>query len=193
MPPINAPIERLSEGSRYRTWFVFLLLIVVIGLVVIYFIWFGWGGQKQQTRDQNVVPTMTIFAYVREVQPNDQGAYIAVDPAEWFTGQEAVEAAQADNKCPGQSTSTPCSLTNGYYIRNSETTTQPLVVSSVAMAEMQTLSTGSDGNNLWDQPITLNQWLNLFASSTKRDWKQTPFIFSLIRGKVTAIREQYIP
>src|SRR3989344_1686542 len=164
MTPINAPIERLQSGSRYAPWMWISLLAVLIALAGGIIAWSWWRGtNRQPAAGQSAPPVLTVFAYVREIQPNDQGAYAAVDPAEWFTGQAASQAAQADNQCSDESTSSLCSLPNGYYIRNSATDTQPLVIDAKATVAMQTLGTDATGNNFLDQPITLNQWIDLFT------------------------------
>lgn len=194
MTPINAPIERLSEGPSVRMWVWISVIAVLIALAALAVIgWSWWQGRQQPAQSTSTIPPLTMFGYVREIQPTDQGAYAAVDTAEWFSGQQALEAIRADKQCTVESTSTDCTVTNGYYIRNLDDTTQPLVIDGQSTIAMQTLSIGPDGTNNWDQMIDLPQWLDLFSTSSQRDWKQTPFIFSVVSGKVTSIREQYIP
>lgn len=190
MAAINAPIERLAEGRRSRGLWVIIIVVVIflsIGLVIFVRYRPTNNGQLSHQISNEQKADQQVMGFVRNIQPAQQDLYIAVDAADWLTGPEALRLYQEDGHCD-QATSSVCSLPSGYYLRNISTSTEPLIVSSDAIVKMQTLS-----SDQWDQRISLTTWAALFSSSTVRDWSRTPFIFSLIGGKVTTIREQVMP
>jgi|GEM_PF-5414361 len=192
MARFNSPIERLGSASGMTGWGWVLVSITL--LVIATGSWFLFQYVQQKNNkiikvDSTVSDTQNVLAYVNSIEQHDGRYYATIDRLEWLVGPEADRTARADGVCQG--TTTSC-LTNGFYLRNSTTTTEMVLLDTRATVYLQTLTLTASSTPTWDESVSFDSWVGLFSDTANR-WNQIPFHFSILDDEVKAIREQYVP
>jgi hypothetical protein len=123
------------------------------------------------------------FGYVRVVGATQQPPRLVFDLAEWFTDQEAVEAALEDG------VPRPDAGINGYYIRNENPRWRILQVDPDATAMLTTYPIADPAN---PREVTLDRFGQLFGS-TGGYLPLSPYWLTVRDGVVVAIEERFIP
>ncbi len=189
----NTPIERLGHASGITGWgwFFIILIIIIAGLAA----WFGYTAWQQKIAELDhkaktgLQQSQANLVYINSIEEQDGRYYATIDPVEWLTGSQAEQQAKADGAC--QASSTDC-LSNGFYLRNSTTSTAMVLLNPQATILMQTLTATASGTPQWDQVINFDTWKELFQSEQSH-WHKIPFRLLIKDDEVMSIREQYLP
>jgi hypothetical protein len=169
-------LDRASEVERIdRRWLVVLLLAAaaVAG-------WIGWRAFSTPELEDG-----EHFVFVTAFEPT----LITVDPALFFSGEEALAAARDDGVI-GPSEELP----NPFYVRNPEAERVILDVAGSFHAKLINAVTLEFG-----APVDANGFANLFQGAVIPDpvYGFTPDGFPMViaveGGEVTAATQQYIP
>jgi len=141
--------------------------------------------------DQSQNPQGKQLVYLRSAAQSGLSATIEVDPIEIFSGEDAIQAAMKDTGCSKENiTSGTCapSLNNGFYIRNSSSSTEKY---SVTLSTEAYLISQTDSSQLEKVgPLELKQ---RFDTGELTGLRTAPFWLTVKDGKVLKIEQQYIP
>jgi hypothetical protein len=156
----------------------------------------GLEGRLQAARDAlrevraelaaMVGPTLADgrhFARIVAVGDDQDPPRLIVDEQQWFTDQEAVDAALEDGVHPSEAG------INGYYIRNENPRWRIVEVDPAAPVALTTYPHGQiDDPGIVDLP----RFASLFTASDEY-LKFSPYWITVRDGVVTRIEEQYLP
>jgi len=141
--------------------------------------------------DQSQNPEGKQLVYFRSAKQDGLSAIIEVDPIEIFNGEEAIQAAMKDTGCARQNVASgKCapSLNNGFYIRNSSTTTEKYTVT--LSTEAYLISTTDTSVLEKVGPFELKK---RYDAGDLTGLRSSPFWLTVEDGKVLKIEQQYIP
>ncbi|HEX6400374.1 MAG TPA: hypothetical protein VF108_07930 [Actinomycetota bacterium] len=123
------------------------------------------------------------FGYLAAVGVTQDPPRLVFDLAEWFTDQEAVEAALEDG-VPRQEAGI-----NGYYIRNENPRWRILEVDPITMVTLSTYPIADPAHPI---EVDLDRFSELFSSS-EGYLPLSPYWLTVRDDVVVAIEEQFIP
>ena len=133
-----------------------------------------------------VAPEIEQFAFVRAIDESE----IRFDPATMLTGEEAVEAAQADGVLAEGET-----LPNDYYISNPETEE---IVATLASGGTYVMIGFDNYGGLIDRQLARDELVAVLNGANIDAFYgivpgDTPMILTLSGETVVAARQQYLP
>jgi hypothetical protein len=131
-----------------------------------------------------------VMGYVRGLYEQGGHTYISLDEVEWLTDADAKTAMREDGWC---ACCDACEPPNPFYIRNRDEQTINYRVLNESVILMQTMSHGPQGDFVWDARISLDRFRQIFEGDAHPHLKSVPYVVTVDRGVVTAIREQYVP
>ena len=149
------------------------------------------GGTTTTPSDQSQNPEGKQLVYFRSAVQSGLSATIEVDPIEIFNGEDAIQAAMKDTGCSKENiTSGKCaaSLNNGFYIRNSSTTTEKYTVTLSTEAYLISKTDTSQLEKVG--PLELKK---RFDEGELTGLRTAPFWLTVEDGKILKIEQQYIP
>jgi hypothetical protein len=111
---------------------------------------------------------------------------LVIDVMEWFTDQEAVDAAIEDGVLPPGSTT----IDNGYYIRNEDPRWRIVPIDPAAPVTISTYPIADPAN---PTVVDLRRFGRLFEDHPDTTLRMSPYWFTVEDGVVTAIEEQFVP
>jgi len=123
------------------------------------------------------------FGALYAVGATQQPPRLVIDIEQWFTDQEAVDAAIEDGITvdPG---------INGYYIRNENLRWRTIVIDPAATVSLSTYPYADPSD---PTVVSLSRFGELFNSYEGRLLQLSPYWITVEDGKVVAIEEQFIP
>jgi hypothetical protein len=129
------------------------------------------------------LPDGKHFGRLYAVGANQEPPRLVIDIEQWFTDQEAVEAAIEDGITvdPG---------INGYYIRNENPRWRTIAIDSAAKVSLTTYPFADPSD---PTVVSLNRFGELFSSYEGRSLQLSPYWITVQDGKIAAIEEQFIP
>ena len=189
-------VDTSSEGQRHTVDFVVELqldpgehLIEVVAKMQ--------TGASASTELRVIVdPGLeTQLAYLTEIDL--EGGSIIADYAQWFTGEEAVDAAFEDGEISSKEEGVP----GDFYIRNENPQLRTLQLADVPVIVLNACHP-DEGRCVVPEAIEPAEWLMLLGDPTAGQeivgWQWvgfpgSPFWLTLDGSKVVQITEQYIP
>jgi hypothetical protein len=154
----------------------------------------GCGDRdKDPEPEKPLPPTVAIetaerFGYIRSVDASTEPATLEFDEAEWLSGEEAQEAAEADGAIePGDP------VPNDYYVRNPDKSTRRLEIApdaAVTAIRCQLCRDGKPGN-LEDFLASFSKRGQTYADDYRG--AESQYWLTIEDGRVLAIDEQYTP
>jgi hypothetical protein len=131
------------------------------------------------------------MGYIKKVYEKNGKHHLDIDYIQWLTGAAAEKAMREDEECPKAG---ECIVLNDYYIRNVNPLIRTFEIAPDAEFLMQTFSAGEAGGDIsWNQPISYDQFKNIFITSAKPQLKNVPYIVEIGNKIIIKITEQYIP
>ncbi len=149
------------------------------------------GAAKPDTTSDVVRESRYFTVYIDQLNLRANGGEIAVDPIEWYTGEEA-EAVFAKLEPDAGIDGPP----DGYYIVNESDQLERYPVAPNAEVRMQIYDhTGivEDADISWDERISLEKLSGLLRNTEVLDVSQFPYHLTIDNGQVTSIVQQYVP
>jgi hypothetical protein len=134
------------------------------------------------------------FAYVVSIDVAD--GTVTVDPAEWFNGEEAVQAAHEDGAIPPEQEF----VDDDFYIRNLDPQTRVLSLADTPVVVLQACY--QQGPCLTTSAVDGDTWADLIADPEAGydlvGWwwyggGHLPYWFTLDDGVIVQVQEQYLP
>lgn len=107
---------------------------------------------------------------------NTSPASLTIDYIQWIECQTNVQTGEC---------------MNGFKIVNQNPQLRTFTIAANAPIAMQTYSQDTDGNNIYNQPITLQQLDS--AVTANSTLAMVPYWITIENGIVTSITEQYVP
>lgn len=141
--------------------------------------------ESVEVQPEPVLPDGEYLGFIREVGSTS----IAFDDAEWLTGTEGENAAIVAGLC-SEETRNEC-LPNGFFIRNTSTSTQNMEYTSDVRVYLSTWHMEETGN-VEKQETTVAGLTQLINDQTTH-WHNLPFTVSIVRGNILTIEEVYVP
>ncbi|RED66201.1 hypothetical protein [Cohnella lupini] len=166
---------------------------MLISFAAVLFGFMSLGFIKANTTDYSPVPrdSDTRAAYVDRIYQENGKTYIDADFIDWYEGEEANKVFREREQDP-EMTETP----DGYYIVNDDTKLTKLEIADDAKVFMQLYNrTGNieEADIVWNEKITADKFLSLFADDSEMDMKQFPYHLTVENGIIVKITQQYIP
>lgn len=132
---------------------------------------------------EGALPDGRNFGFVHHFD----GAALYVDPAEYFSGEEAVRAAREDGELASGE-----DLPNPYYIRNRDTAIVRVAVSSTLAVTML------DNQEVAARTLTAREFAALYCETAKPSWlysdpDNVPMDLRVSKSQVVRADEQYVP
>jgi len=121
------------------------------------------------------------FGYLAAVGAAQQPPRLVLDVAQWFTDQEAIDAAIEDGVTPWE---------NGYYIRNEDPRWRIVEVDPASTVSLVVYPYGDI-----EQPrtVSLARFGELFGADEHGAFQGLPYWITVRGDTVTAIEQQFIP
>jgi hypothetical protein len=156
----------------------------------------GCGGEDEaapeltqtQTSTQPAPPPGEHFGYIRSVSTAGPAATLAVDEAQFLTGDAAQKAAEEDGVlAPGEP------VPNDYYIRNPDKTTRTLRIANDAKITAKRCALCRNGRPGQLAPFLASFMTGRHTYADPYRGKYSLYWLTIRDGEVTAIDEQYVP
>ncbi|GGH32127.1 hypothetical protein GCM10008013_36340 [Paenibacillus segetis] len=135
--------------------------------------------------------TSTLTVYIDQLNINKDGGTVTVDPIQWYEGEAAEVAFQANE--PDAGIDGP---PDGYYIVNDDEQLTRYPVAKDAEVLMQIYDrTGNleDMDIQWNELISLEKFGEIFSHNELIDLSQFPYHITIKDGQVVRIVQQFIP
>lgn len=174
----------LMKKSAYVLPIVVLLFLSLITTA-------STGGTRVEAQDIN--PTQEQTVYIHTIQ-SDHGKFsITADEINWYQDAEADRVfAERDPEGAAEIGGAP----DGYYIVNDVDTLTAYPIAEDAKVTMQIYDHTGNMEDLdikWDEPITLQQFVDHFNTTDIIDLSQFPYHITVQDGVITSIVQQYVP
>lgn len=140
--------------------------------------------QEQPLPQLTTLPGDKYFGYIRVIDRSVEPVLV-VDLAQWFIGDEAVEAAKEDGAIGPRAKYVP----NDYYIRNENPLLRTLAITEDADVRVLT----PDLPDL--KRVSLSRFQTLFERKSGFHWghRHSPYWITVENEGITKIEEQYLP
>lgn len=133
-----------------------------------------------------------LFGFITSFESSGDRIYVAVDAARLFNGEAAVNAALSAGLCTPEDLG--ACAPNDFYIDNPIVESVWYTLSPDVNILMETLRHTEEGAYVSGERITLPELRQLFEDPrTATLWRQIPFWIEVEEGRITEIREQYVP
>lgn len=174
----------LMKKSAYVLPIVVLLFLSLITTA-------STGGTRVEAQDTNQTQEQTV--YIHTIQSDNGKLSITADEINWYQGAEADRVfAERDPEGAAEIGGAP----DGYYIVNDVDTLRAYPIAEDAKVTMQIYDHTGNMEDLdikWDEPITLQQFVDHFNTTEILDLSQFPYHITFQDGVITSIVQQYVP
>jgi hypothetical protein len=121
------------------------------------------------------------FGYLAAVGAAQEPPRLVIDVAQWFTDQEAIDAAIEDGVTPWE---------NGYYIRNEDPRWRIVEVDPAATVSLVVYPYGDIEH---PRTVSLARFGELFGADEHGAFQRLPYWIRVRDATITAIEQQFIP
>ncbi|MCL6605172.1 MAG: hypothetical protein K6T94_20100 [Paenibacillus sp.] len=142
---------------------------------------------------ESSVNTQSITVYIDNIQSDNGSLSITIDEIDWYQGSSANQIfAEREPEAYAEIGGVP----DDYYIVNDSDILTNYKVADNASVKMQIYDhTGNieDLDIIWNEEITLQQFIAQFNKTELLDLSQFPYHVTIQDGVITSIVQQYIP